>query len=177
MIIDILSGFGFELFEARNGKEGVEAAISLIPDLILMDNIMPGMDGLEATRQIRQYPKLKKVPIITMSASASLQDQQRSLQAGLNTFIAKPIQVDVLLKEIGAHLQLKWIYENEAKEECGEETAVLPITQFPQKEIETLYQLARTGNITRLEKNHLTTRYLSQSFGIFRYTQTTCSRI
>ena len=151
MIIDMLFGLGFELFEAKNGKEGVDAAISLIPNLILMDNIMPGMDGLEATRQIRKFPKLKYVPIITMSASASLQDQQKSLEAGSNTFIAKPIQMDVLLKAIGAHLQLTWIYEDEEKKGYGEETAVLPFTPFPQKEMETLYQLARTGNITRLE--------------------------
>jgi CheY-like chemotaxis protein len=102
---------GFEIVEACNGQDSVEKAQQYQPDLILMDLIMPEMDGFEATRQIKKYPQLKEVPIIAISASAFDFHQQQSQDAGCDDFIAKPFKTDVLMEKLHKYLNLKWIYK------------------------------------------------------------------
>jgi CheY-like chemotaxis protein len=86
---------------AANGQEGLQQAESARPDLILMDNVMPVMDGLEATRRLRLTPGLGDVPIISLSASAGLAEQARSLEVGANAFLAKPVVFDRLVEQLG----------------------------------------------------------------------------
>jgi len=111
LLVKLLSPLGFEIVEACNGVESVEKAQQLRPALILMDLIMPEMDGFEATRQIRKYPQLKEVPIIAISASAFDFHQQQSQEAGCDDFIAKPFKTDVLIEKLHKYLNLKWIYK------------------------------------------------------------------
>jgi len=111
LLVKLLSPLGFEIVEACNGQDSVEKAQQYQPDLILMDLIMPEMDGFEATRQIKKYPQLKEVPIIAISASAFDFHQQQSQEAGCNDFIAKPFKTDVLIEKLHQHLNLKWIYK------------------------------------------------------------------
>ena len=114
------------------------------PDLIVIDVMMPVMDGREATRRIRRMPAFAAIPIIIVTASASREDEAKSLEAGASAFIPKPINHDVLLQIIGELLSLTWIHDEialENMEETGE--FVIP----PQHEIETLYQLARVGDM------------------------------
>ncbi|TWB45022.1 signal transduction histidine kinase [Rhizobium sp. ERR 922] len=88
---------------ARNGREAIEAleTASASPDaaidLVLMDVMMPVMDGLNATREIRKNPAWKKMPIITLTAKAMPDDQQRCIEAGANDYMAKPLDVEKLL--------------------------------------------------------------------------------
>ncbi len=87
---------------ARNGREAIEALercvkTNLAVDLVLMDVMMPVMDGLAATRQIRRNPDWKKLPIIMLTAKAMLGDQERCLEAGANDYMAKPLDVEKLL--------------------------------------------------------------------------------
>jgi CheY-like chemotaxis protein len=83
---------------ARNGKEAL-ARLDQEPsvDLVLMDLMMPEMDGLQATREIRKMTGLPSLPIIALTAKAMTDDRQRCLEAGANDYIAKPIDVDRLL--------------------------------------------------------------------------------
>jgi CHASE2 domain-containing sensor protein/nitrogen-specific signal transduction histidine kinase/DNA-binding NarL/FixJ family response regulator len=108
----LLQPIGFSTIEAADGKTGIELAIDQSPDLIMTDLTMPVMDGLEMIRQIRQHDRLSQMPIIVSSASVFESDRQRSLEAGGNGFLPKPIQMDELLRLLQAHLQVEWIYEN-----------------------------------------------------------------
>jgi len=100
---NILEPKGAKVEIARNGREAIEAlAKSTAPggkviDLVLMDIMMPEMDGLTAMREIRLRPDLKKVPIIALTAKAMKDDHEKALAAGANDYIAKPLDVEKLL--------------------------------------------------------------------------------
>ena len=94
---DLLQRFGFEVTEATDGEMGVEAARSGQPDLILMDIMMPKMDGLEATRIIKADPETKHIPIVALTSFAMSGDRERALAAGCDDYIAKPVDVRQLI--------------------------------------------------------------------------------
>ena len=104
MLVEALAGLGFAVFAAANGREAIERVQLLKPDLVLMDLMMPAMDGTEATRQIRQLPGFERLPIIIVSASAGPEEQSRSLASGATGFLAKPIDHDLLLQVIARQL-------------------------------------------------------------------------
>jgi CheY-like chemotaxis protein/anti-sigma regulatory factor (Ser/Thr protein kinase) len=101
---DYLHQNGFRVESAKNGIEGVSMAVSLKPDLILMDVMMPGMDGLEATKLIRREASLQGTPIIALTALAMVTDRERCLAAGMNDYISKPVNLKELLRLIKNHL-------------------------------------------------------------------------
>ncbi|MCK6623996.1 MAG: response regulator [Anaerolineae bacterium] len=111
VVLELLTGLGFAVFEAANGQEGLEQAQALRPDIILMDRVMPGLDGLAATRRIREIPFLRETPIISISASVLETDREQCLAAGANAFVSKPIHQEELLAQLGRQLQLTWLYE------------------------------------------------------------------
>jgi len=94
--------------EAADGQQALDRAQATQPDLILMDRVMPVMDGLEATRQLRQLPGFEAVPILSLSASASAADRALSLKMGANAFLTKPVVLDRLLEQMGGLLNLTW---------------------------------------------------------------------
>ena len=102
-LTNILEPRGAVIVLARNGQEALEAlakaSTSESPpiDLVLMDVMMPVMDGLTATREIRKTPEWKKLPVIALTAKAMPDDQQRCIEAGANDYMAKPLDVDKLL--------------------------------------------------------------------------------
>jgi signal transduction histidine kinase len=112
VLVQLLGGLGFEVDEAANGQEGVDRARELRPDLIVMDNVMPVLDGLGATRLLRADEQLKAVPIIAASASASAEHQRASLAAGANAFLPKPIDMQQLLQHVGTLLSLRWTLDS-----------------------------------------------------------------
>ena len=97
-----LEWMGFTVVTAKNGKEGVEAAIREKPDLILMNTMMPEMDGWEATRRVRANPATKNIPILALTAMFRPADLQACLDAGCNDYIVKPFTSEDLLEKIKA---------------------------------------------------------------------------
>ena len=102
-LTNILEPRGAQVIIARNGREALEILERSNQktderiDLVLMDVMMPVMDGLTATQEIRKNPEWKKLPIITLTAKAMPDDQQRCIEAGANDYMAKPLDVDKLL--------------------------------------------------------------------------------
>jgi CheY-like chemotaxis protein len=148
MLMDFLTTLGFDVVDATNGQEAIDQAQRVRPDLIVMDIAMPVMNGLEATRRIRSSPELAQVPILIASASATSDDESRSRAAGASAFVPKPIEPEKLLKAIGEHLPVEWIYEEitEKPEQAPTGTAEVMIIP-PQEEMDVLYKLALAGNM------------------------------
>lgn len=96
MMRRLLEMTGYRVVEAKNGEEAVKVARAEWPDLILMDLSLPVIDGLAATRLIRQLPRLKKTPIIAVSAHDSSDFREEALEAGCNSYITKPIDFNEL---------------------------------------------------------------------------------
>jgi CheY-like chemotaxis protein len=95
---NVLEPKGMRVTIARNGREALAALEQNSKiDIVLMDIMMPEMDGLEATRAIRRQPRWAKLPVIALTAKAMKDDQERCLEAGANDYIAKPLDVDMLL--------------------------------------------------------------------------------
>jgi two-component system, cell cycle response regulator DivK len=93
------------VLEAENGVQGIKVAQEESPDLILVDINMPDMDGYEVTAHLRQIPALGKVPIVALTANVLRGDRERSLQAGCDGYIQKPLDVDMLPSQVEALLR------------------------------------------------------------------------
>jgi len=163
VLVNLLLPLGFEIAEVKDGKDCLNQAVVFKPDLILLDMIMPVIDGLETTRQLRRLKTLKNVVIIATSASVFEYNQQEYLAAGCDGFIPKPVQAENLFELLQAYLGIEWIYEDSkvvtnqeiieetitSRENLQEETAqgtqslVIP----PSTVIVSLYELAMMGDI------------------------------
>ena len=97
---DLLAASGYQWLEATNGDEGLKTAEREVPDLILMDIQLPGLDGYEVTRRIKANPALKHIPIIAVTAFAMKGDEEKIRQGGCEAYIAKPISVTKFLETI-----------------------------------------------------------------------------
>jgi len=100
LALEMLSGAGATVSTATNGQEALQQVRRRPFDLILMDIQMPEMDGYEATRLIRADPALADLPILAMTANAMPADRQRALEAGMNDYIAKPVDADELVEKL-----------------------------------------------------------------------------
>lgn len=147
LLRDLLLPLGFDLIEASNGHEALHLAQTTHPDLILMDLIMPEMDGFEATRRIRHIPELDDVIIIAISASVFEQAQEQSLAAGCHDFLPKPIAEDLLLQTLQRHLHLEWIYAGERTSLPDVTSPPAPVLLPPHDILEQLHYLSEIGDI------------------------------
>jgi len=100
----ILEKNGYEVLEAKCGIEGVELAVSEKPDFIIMDIQLPDIDGLEATRRIRESEADGKIPIIALTSYALPGDREKALEAGCTGYIEKPIVPETIITEIKRYL-------------------------------------------------------------------------
>jgi CheY-like chemotaxis protein len=97
-LASVLESRGMEILFAENGKTGIETLCQNPDvDLILMDIMMPEMDGYEATRRIRGMDEFKRLPILALTAKAMKGDREKSLMAGASDYVAKPVDTDRLL--------------------------------------------------------------------------------
>lgn len=95
---------GFRVIEAENGNEAVAEAQSESPDLIIMDLEMPELDGLDATRKIRNFEKLARVPIVAVSAYGAAQFRRLALEAGCDEYLSTPFEPEELERLIRSYM-------------------------------------------------------------------------
>ncbi|MCL7412995.1 MAG: response regulator [ANME-2 cluster archaeon] len=105
LITLVLKKHGHEPLFATCGEEGVEKAASEHPDIILMDILLPDIDGLEATRRIRNIGTMKDTPIIAITSYAMAGDREKILEAGCNGYFEKPINPLTIMDEIEKIIQ------------------------------------------------------------------------
>ena len=91
---------GFEVETAENGTEGIERAKALKPDLILMDVVMPGLNGFQATRQLTKDPETSEIPVIIVTTKDQETDRVWGLRQGAKDFLSKPISEKTLIEKI-----------------------------------------------------------------------------
>lgn len=104
LVRDVLQFAGFDVLAASSAEQGVAMAIERPPDLVLMDLQLPGMDGTEALRQLRDSPRTRSVPVVAVTAFAMKDDRERALNAGFDGYLEKPISVQALPAQVRSFL-------------------------------------------------------------------------
>ncbi len=143
---------GYDIFTATNGNEGIEKAKEIIPDLILLDVMMPEKDGIETCQELRKIKELQKTLIVFLSARSEEFSQLAGFQAGANDYVVKLIKPKILISKVNALLQLtSQVSDNAKLIEIGD--LVIDKDNFrvsksgqqfllPKKEFDLLYLLA-----------------------------------
>ncbi len=107
VLLEVLERAGFKVLVARDGESALEQAGYAHPDLILLDVMMPGIDGFETCRRLKQLPQTAHVPVIFMTALTDVQDKVRAFEAGAADYVSKPFQHEEVLARVSAHLGLE----------------------------------------------------------------------
>ncbi len=157
LLVDTLEPLGFTVIEASDGQSALDKALERRPDLVITDLAMPGMDGFELVRRLRLAPELTGMAILVASASVFVSDQHRSVDAGANDFLAKPVEIGDLLRQLQKHLALTWIHRKEEGAAAPDRPASAPalplfeaiadLTAPPDDELDLLIDLAGRGRV------------------------------
>jgi DNA-binding response OmpR family regulator len=104
LVVFDLEDEGYEVLTARNGKEAISLAFDRLPDLILLDVAMPGLDGYEVTRRLRADESTRGTPVVLLTARAQVKDVILGFEAGANDYVTKPFRPDELRTRLHAAL-------------------------------------------------------------------------
>ncbi len=156
MLVSLLEPLGFNVATAENGRVAVAKALDCHPDLVLMDLVMPEMDGLEAIKGIREHQEVAGVKIIGSSATVTDSDHKEAFVAECDDFVLKPINIDLLLEKIAVLLDIEWdkvstsmvALETDVERSGRAKEFVVPLPE----DIEALFELAMLGDMQRIEK-------------------------
>jgi two-component system cell cycle response regulator DivK len=107
LIRRVLQAEGYAVIEAKDAADGLASATEQRPDLILIDINLPEVDGLTLARQIKAVPDLASTPVVALTANVMRGDRERSLGAGCDGYIQKPIDVDMFPRQISQYLRSK----------------------------------------------------------------------
>ena len=104
LLRDVLEYAGYDVRVARTAEDGITLAVSEPPDLVLMDLQLPGIDGMEALRRLRESPRTADIPVVAVTAQAMKQDRERVLEAGFDGYVEKPISVRAFPEQVRGYL-------------------------------------------------------------------------
>ncbi|MBF0100123.1 MAG: response regulator [Desulfobacterales bacterium] len=154
LLRDLLVPLGFTTLDAINGKDALEKAKEWQPDVIFLDLVMPVMDGFAAAKHIRQQPSLSRTVIIAISASVLECTCERSIEAGCNDYLSKPIQVNHLLQKLQKHLKLEWVYESAEASKKSETMPPKQAEMIPPSQgiLAELLVLANRGDVLGIQE-------------------------
>lgn len=147
VLAEWFSQLGFDISEAENGIQAISLAEHIKPDIIVMDLLMPGLNGYDTALKLRKIPAFSDIVMIATSASiADLEDKQY-IKAGFNDFLSKPVDLNKLLGIIKKHLHIEWIYEEKNERENLEPFIIPPV-----EELNILHELILRGDMLQLSK-------------------------
>jgi signal transduction histidine kinase/DNA-binding response OmpR family regulator len=157
MLVSLLEPLGFDIYTAENGEEAVEQAVAAKPDLMLLDLLMPVMDGDEVLGRIRDDDRMKAIKVIGVSAAVADKDRTEEFAAACDDFISKPVDTTLLLDKLKAQLRIEWIEDedggprtrDEGRETKDEEAG--PVKMPSRAVLEQIIQHAERGEFTKLE--------------------------
>jgi CheY-like chemotaxis protein len=169
VIKHLLEPLGFMVLEAENGAQAIEMVCQHHVDVIIADLVMPQMDGFAMAHQLRQMPEFANLPIFALSASIAEAEKIKSLEAGCNEFLAKPINSAILLDKLQEYLHISWIWKApiaiaKPNLEAAHELLLLP----PPSEIEAIklaLDIGDFGGIEQIAQKISQTDTQYQSFG------------
>ncbi|MDI1447274.1 AAA family ATPase [Polyangium sp. 6x1] len=157
LVSDLLIPIGFDVVEAEDGETSLRLAVERRPQLILMDLAMPGMDGHEATRRLRQMPEIGDVVILASSANVSGVERHESSRTLWNDSLHKPVQASALFEKLQRYLGVEWIH---AEKKAPAARASGPVVPPSAEELALLSRLVTSGRVrnviaeaTRMEQN------------------------
>ncbi|MFK5895081.1 MAG: ATP-binding protein [Pseudomonadota bacterium] len=153
VLCELLKPLGFEIREACDGVEGLEMAKKYHPQLILMDLVMPNMDGFECTKILRSMPEFDDTALFAVSASVLQHQTKQALNSGCDVFIPKPIRAESLFLEMSHFLKIQWIYKQQVTQEPATQEKIDEPAEMigPEgKQAIKLHKLASIGDIEEI---------------------------
>ncbi len=158
VLVDYLEDHDFRVVVAQDGEEGIKRAQFALPDLILLDVMMPGMDGFETCRRLKASDKVKEIPVIFMTALTDACEKVNGFEAGAVDYVTKPFQIEEVLARVNAHLSLCAMRRQleEQNTRLAQEVAVrllaeaeLRLTQYSvDYAVDAVFWLTRDGRIS-----------------------------
>ena len=146
LLVNYLQPFGFTLAEANNGQVGLELAKTFQPDAILVDWIMPVMDGKEMVARLKQQPQFQDCLVVMISASS--QSIVEPSEVGCHELLSKPVNLEQLMALLESHLQLDWLFSESTTEPDNSSILVTP----PQETLVKLLELTELGDMEEIEQ-------------------------
>jgi CheY-like chemotaxis protein len=151
LLADFLEPLGFEIRTASNGREALDVALGNPPDLVLLDLVMPEMDGLETAEAMRRHPQLNRAPIIGVSATVTDSQRKQAFVAKCDRFLGKPVPLTELLECIAQLLHLEWQSETPDAAQVFDSGA--SVTAVPSDEVMARFrQTVERGEFGELER-------------------------
>jgi PAS domain S-box-containing protein len=145
---DTLAPLGFKVLEADDGEAALQICQGCSPRLVLMDHVMPGMDGNECTRELRKLPHMQGAVILGVSASVFEEEREAFLEAGCDAFIEKPVNLEELYGEMARRCGVEWVYaEDPVAQQEPQMLDMESIAMPPAEELQRLDQLLRRGRV------------------------------
>ncbi len=140
VVVQYLEEAKFQVLLAQNGESGLERAEYALPDLILLDVLLPGINGFEVSRRLRSNLKTQNIPVIFMTALSDVRDKIKGFEAGGVDYIIKPIEQAELLARISTHLRLK-VLAQRLRQQNQQLRAAVTATEAAYRELERIASL------------------------------------
>lgn len=144
VIVSMLSPLGFTVVEAKDGREGIEKMRAEEPDIVLMDLVMPNLDGFEAIRIIREDETLRNTRVIAVSASVARSIRDECVRVGFDDFLPKPFRESDLLEQLRRLLGIEWLYAESAP---VEQDGGQPLRKPPPEMLDSIQRAVESGDI------------------------------
>ena len=153
LLVSLLEPLGFEIVTAENGLQALRLAVAQPPAMVILDLVMPEMDGLETVREMRRRQEMDGIPIIGISATVAGNGHRAEFAAVCNDFLGKPIRIEQLLEKIQTHLGIEWLTSQARKSPAaaGEVEEEKPFDLPPTEELEQLHDLAMRGDLRGIQ--------------------------